>query len=434
MPSVWDWLTPWDTEAEREAAAQAERQRLAAQEASSADRVLIQRAQQPAYRDPLDDWAAAVQQQPTQGPQPKPDPWADVLNAFNPPEPTPPDPVQTWRQTYDVQPPEDLQVEYGFDPIDTSVPQVGASSPIAPTLSYGQRQGPEPKPPAAWGAFSNAFDKWALSPAQQLAQQSGMAGALENTSDFLSTDLPNWYTAQPAYQKAQADYDRAQAAGRGDVANAGAMALNQIFGIPGKAISNAPIPGSGQLLGLQGNVSAGDVLAAVGGGLNKYVNPFNPNQMSDTEALDVVNRGLEGQSFWQQFGIQGQLEKAVANRAAIAALPDQIRDAASLALATTISGADNVRTAIGQIVNQSQDVANLYALAEEAYQKGDPLAAAEYGRQAENLKNKTATEIVDDNTNIWAEVVEALIRYIQEHGEPPDDFGDLGLDTFGREK
>jgi hypothetical protein len=32
-----------------------------------------------------------------------------------------------------------------------------------------------------------------------------------------------------------------------------------------------------------------------------------------------------------------------------------------------------------------------------------------------------------------AEVVEALIRYILEHGNLPDDFGDLGLDTFGRD-
>ena len=41
-----------------------------------------------------------------------------------------------------------------------------------------------------------------------------------------------------------------------------------------------------------------------------------------------------------------------------------------------------------------------------------------------------ATEQEED---FCAEVVEALIRFIQEHGDPPDDFGDLGLDTFGRD-
>jgi hypothetical protein len=41
-----------------------------------------------------------------------------------------------------------------------------------------------------------------------------------------------------------------------------------------------------------------------------------------------------------------------------------------------------------------------------------------------------ATEQEED---FCGEVVEALIRYILEHGTLPDDFGDLGLDTFGRD-
>jgi hypothetical protein len=153
------------------------------------------------------------------------------------------------------------------------------------------------------------------------------------------------------------------------------------------------------------------VAGALGGMINQSgLNPLNPNKKDYADIQKAMWAQTSGeQGFYEASGMKDTLELAASNRALIEGLPPELKNAASMALTSTISGAENVRKTIDAILGQPERVQQFYQLAEQAQQQGDGLAAAEYSRQAEELKNKSARDFVDENTNIWAEIVEGVL-------------------------
>lgn len=437
--SWWDRITPWDTENEKKL-----KEQQAAAEALAAQRAAERSSYQatspttaapaaPSRSDFLSSWAEAAKPTtaapakpkpavtpPVYGPQPKPATPASVWE----------DPVQAWRDsvagvtaptqevtprtTYQVAQP-NFEVGLAFDRPDTGVAPLQSTAPISPTLQTGPEIGPARKPPAAWNAFSNAFEDWVAKPIGAAASAVGAPTALNKVGETLGETLPGWYQEQPAYLKAKADDEWRRSAGSNTgydafLDNAGQF-LDQAFTVPAKSLLNAPIPGSGGALGLSGDIGFSDFAGALGGVLNQSgLNPLNPNTMTDAQREEIQRKQETGEAgFYEASGIKANLELAAQNRALIDALPPELKNAASMALTSTISGAENVRATIDAILGQPERVQQLYQLAEQAQTQGDALGAAEYSRQAEELANKQARDFVDENTNIWAEIVEGVL-------------------------
>lgn len=424
MPLTWwDQITPWDTENEKK-----EKERLAQEAAAQA--LAEQRAQErasyqapspsPTRKDFLSSWAEAANPKPVpttlpvQGPQPKPtepvSPWVD--------------PVQAWRDSaaaqtapptiYDVAPQPQPEVGLAFARPDTGVAPIQATAPIFDTNApdFGPQR--QQQVPAAWSAFSDTFDRWGAQPVSALAKVTGVDTALNQSGTFLRENVPDWYTSQPAYIKAQADDAWRRSAGSNTgydafLDNAGQF-LDQAFQVPAKSVLNAAIPGTGAALGLSGNIGISDFLGAAGGLISQSgINPLNKQSMTDAERQAIQQTQTDQtQTFYEASGIKDNLELAAQNRQLIESLPPEQRDIVRMALTSTISGAQNINTAINEILNQPAKVQALYKQAADAQQQGNAVAAADYARQAEELRNKQARDFVDDNTNIWAEIMEGI--------------------------
>ncbi len=419
MPGWWDAITPWDTDNEKKQREAEAKAKEAAAKALAQQRAQERQSQEaPTRRDFLMNWAEAAKPKPVvtapvQGPKPRP-----TVTATAPADPWV-DPVQQWRDSsqqkaaaaaplYDVQPP---SFDIGPERIDIGVAPIQSSAPINPAMGPPQGPARQQQPPAAWNAFSNAMNDWAVQPIGAAAQALGVNDALNRTIDFMTQDVPDWYTSQPGFIKAQDDYQRAQEEGMSDWRNNLQMTANQMSGVPSLALATPEIPGSGSALGLPGNVSLGDMLGSFGGMLNQSgLNPFNPNKIDDAEREEIQRTQTTGeQGFYEASGIKAYLEQAAKNRQLIDSLPDELRTEASMALAIPFSGSKNIGNAIDQILGQSERVQSLYQLAQQAQTQGDALGAAEYSRQANELKNKSAGQLVDENANIWAEIIGGMI-------------------------
>lgn len=195
--------------------------------------------------------------------------------------------------------------------------------------------------------------------------------------------------------------------------------------VPQKALATEKIPGT--------NYSTGEVLGAAGKALNQTLNPFLPERVQ-VDLSKEMTRGplspLQG-PFAAAYNIfMDTLDKSQKARSYLEGLPpEQQREVNASLQIIGSSGGDKVMTAAKNILSQTQDVTNLQNLAQARKTElqnfmdarpwpltkkdmdyADNLAyeAAEYGRQANLLRQKTKVEFIDDQTNIWGEIMEGV--------------------------
>mgnify|MGYP002622754664 FL=1 len=178
---------------------------------------------------------------------------------------------------------------------------------------------------------------------------------------------------------------------------------------PNKYIQTQQVPGSGQLVkaitGHGGDVSIGQLASAFGEALNKTFNPFNPNSAIETSPDDgLTNPFAVG---WDIF--QNNLAQSQIVRQTIEALPPEARDMANVGFVNIISGPERLEKTVDSILSQDTMVAEYERLAQEAMAKGDTLAAADYGRRADELSKKTKTQLIDEQINPWAEIMGGIL-------------------------
>jgi hypothetical protein len=232
--------------------------------------------------------------------------------------------------------------------------------------------------------------------------------------------------------------------------------LDQGLYMPTKAISTEPLPGT--------NTSIGQLGSAVGEALNKQFNPFAPGRdlPNQTGAQDWAKDTLGetgaalvspwtslvdgGNELYQRISgdnpniqennptaqwvdqnmnvvmaqflkpLTGMFDVAATNlqksqqvRANYDALTPEQQEQAKIANVNIISGPDRWQASIDALLNKETNVQSLEQKAREAQAVGDMEAAASYGAQAYKLQNTTATDLVDEHTNPWAEIMEGIV-------------------------
>jgi hypothetical protein len=198
--------------------------------------------------------------------------------------------------------------------------------------------------------------------------------------------------------------------------------VDQTMYVPGKALETTPIPGLG--------VSAGQVGSAAGEAVNRWANPFNPNQinkegksvetpttnaafdwMKQNLPIELANGLVPFVQPWTTMWDIGapQLEKSKAVRANYEALTPEQQQQANIAGVNIISGPDRWQKSIDALLNKDTTVQDLENKAREAMAAGDAQAAAAYGAQAYKLQNTSATDLVDEQSNPWAEIMGGIV-------------------------
>ena len=354
------------------------------------------------------------------------------------------DPPNRWRQEiqqpvfrgYDVGPGPQVNVSVGQRPNTgaSAVQQSGTiggqtAVPIRPRLSayggprdeqfYTQRDAPTwtPDQPYRGGMF-NPDDTTYLNRAVRKMWEQGPV-------DFV---LEQAFGGTPGYDYMVQVNKDAQATGSNqgfDRWKDNAWTALTALQVPQKALATEKIPGT--------NYSTGEVLGAAGKALNQTMNPFLPERVQ-VDLSKEMTRGplspLQG-PFAAVYNIfMDTLDKSQKARSYLEGLPpEQQREVNASLQIIGSSGGDKVMTAAKNILSQTQDVTNLQGLAQARkteLQKfmdarpwpltkkdmdyADNLAyeAAEYGRQANLLRQKTKTEFIDDQTNIWGEIMEGI--------------------------
>ncbi len=232
--------------------------------------------------------------------------------------------------------------------------------------------------------------------------------------------------------------------------------VDQTMYVPGKALETTPIPGLG--------VSAGQVGSAAGEALNKQINPFHPGRdlPNQTGAQEWAQRNL-GETgatlvspwtglvdaskelyqrvtgdnplvpeqnatqkwvdenmnvitaqflkpFTGMFDIaKTNLQQSQQVRANYDALTPEQQQQANIAGVNIISGPDRWQKSIDALLNKDTTVQDLENKAREAMAAGDAQAAAAYGAQAYKLQNTSATDLVDEQSNPWAEIMGGIV-------------------------
>ena len=334
--------------------------------------------------------------------QPAPNPWMAAVDAWRqgPPQQQPsqaPKPTDISSLiTYDVKPTLPT-ISTGFEspsaPASFTAQQMQAS-----TLSSNQpMQGPQPYNPSDW--LSRSIGNW-----QKPIMEAGAAldqgitdygravgevGPIDATLGLLEGTPGYDKLVLGAKERAETGSNQGWDRFKDDFRNS-MDAANAITGLP---IMTQPIWGTGKVVGGQ-NVSAGQLASAAGEMLNRTINPFNPNQIE----VNPLNPGPQlANLFWNN------LRQSQAVRSTIEALPEEMRTQANAAMVNLISGPDAVKDAADAVMNQDSMVADLEQKAQQAQAAGDAQAAAQYGAQAWQLKNKTKTELIDEQANAWAE-------------------------------
>jgi len=363
------------------------------------------------------------QPRPMQGPEPKPetaptvDPWSAAVNAWRdgPPVYNPlssanagsikPQAPSLNPFTYDVAPPQQSQVGYSFDRPDTGVTGLQQTAYGGDTLSSALAQ------PSQWKPL--LVDDLGIQSGYNAPQRPG--GFLQNVMDVGPVDatIAAVFGNTPGYDYLVDTYNQQKEEGT----NRGWDAFKDDFwtsltalNVPGKAIESTAIPGTAAIADFltnndtgqqaKGNVSLGQLASAFGEAVNKTLNPFNPNQV-DMSYWQLWQD--KGKTMWDIFS--NNLNSSRLVRETIESLPEDQRTAANVALVNIISGPNAVEAAANSILNQAQNVQVLYSKADDAQKAGDFAAAAEYGRQADELKRKNKTDLVDEPANVWAELM-----------------------------
>lgn len=315
------------------------------------------------------------------------------------------------------------------EPGQPSAPATTVTSPIGPQYGNPGATQPQPKPSQPWDTrlaeLDNAWNAqgWQKEP-RNAAYNAGLA--VNNWIDEGTYNL-NEPTPAELYLKTMQDYreeygtsnkydlDKPSWDRTGDVLKGIA---HQIFTAPAIEVATAQIPGSRYLANYLtqeegADISLGQLGAAMGQGINQAFNKLNPN------FVQAENYGLYNQALVAAQVLRASLTTARESREIVEGMGNEAR----AGLAIINSGGDRVLTAAQNLVNQDDSVANFYrqaeqyqAQAEAAYaqglvEEGNQLAvaAAQAGRAAYELKNKSQSQIIEEQMNPWAEIVGGIL-------------------------
>src|SRR3990167_2761183 len=350
---------------------------------------------------------------------------------------------------YDVKP---ATVDYALTRPDTGVNPMTGQQHQAPTMGSPTAPYDPYAPPRedAWGVTRYAptvidAAKYAW---QQLGGWQGAQKIAGLSADYAKEVGPvDWalkaaFGATPGYDylEQQAKDSLAEGSNRGiDALGDNARNVLTALSLGGKAIETTQIPGTGAFLSGE-DVSVGQLASAAGEAINRTLNPRNPNRVKDlfddTPNAPNALGDTAAKLFWDI------LRNNQAVRMAFDSLPPELRTEANAAMVKLIAGPEETRSAIDAILNQDDMVAELEQkaqqalaaaqgltdstrpLTEDAYKfylnrpmtketfdavNNKYLEAAQYGAQANELKNKTKTEIIDEHGNAWAEFLGGVI-------------------------
>lgn len=338
------------------------------------------------------------------------DRWGAALDAWRagPPQQEAPKPWEALGQ-FDVQQP---TVDFALSRPDTGINAFTGQQQQAPTVSSAQPlQGPQPYRPDDW--LTQRIGDW-MKPTEQAAQRAGgwINSYARNVGEIGPIDATHeLFKGSPGYDYtlAQNEWRKTHGSNEGfdavlDTLGAG---MDMLFTTPGKALETTQIPGTGALLGGE-DVSAGQLASAAGEMLNRTLNPLNPNQVEESYldlAKDLIDGGenVARNIFWDN------LRTSQAVRTVFEALPPELRSEANAAMVKLIAGPEETKSAIDAVLNQDSMVADLEQKAQQAQAAGDAQAAAQFGAQANELKNKTKSELIDEHGNAWAEFLGGAI-------------------------
>lgn len=158
-----------------------------------------------------------------------------------------------------------------------------------------------------------------------------------------------------------------------------------LFSVPADALESAVPTGQG--------FSVGELVSTAGEAL-----------VNIDETTDFGNIGQQ----WKENFDKGLKEREAIRGEWDNMTPEQ-RDAAGWSLMGGYSGVDAQAKIYDGVLNQDANVEKLELAAKELYAAGDAEGAAAAGRAAEELKNKTPTDFVDDNYKIGPELVASMV-------------------------
>jgi len=358
--------------------------------------------------------------------------------------------------TYDVKPTLP-QIGTGYDQPNTGVGQFSAQQTQAPTVGSQIKpmQGPQPYNPSDW--LSRQIGNWQKPIGEaadtaggfinDYARNVGEIGPLDATRELFAGTagydkaMANYATRQ---KNAQSGYIDETPGWNGALDNpiVGSLLNNpvtdtiltglDVFSVPQKAIEQLEIPGSGNWLGgNKENVTVGQASGAVGQALNQTLNPFwdeNPLKMSYWDlAKDTFDGGLENwfvggpnvarDIIFNSLSASQQVNETIKN------LPADLRTQANIALVNQISGPERLQSTIDTILNKDELISGMEQAAQIALQNAQEfeaidetqkakdyrLMAAQFGARADELRKKSAGDIVDDYANPWAELIGGIL-------------------------
>lgn len=200
--------------------------------------------------------------------------------------------------------------------------------------------------------------------------------------------------------------------------------LDAAFYVPGKALTSADtnplmdfmVAGTALASGLpipeveperpRGPTIA-QVVAPIGGALNKMLNPFNPNKFDWT--MPEPGEGSVGAKVFSQAGdyIWSEWQKHNAMNQALVGLPEEQRREAELALLNATSGADHAWDT-WTAIQQKQNAQTLRDTAAQLEAQGDTNTASQMYQTYREMQAKSYADIVDENQNVWAEMIEGI--------------------------
>lgn len=377
------------------------------------------------------------------------DRWGAALDAWRagPPQQETAKPWESLGQ-FDVQQP---TVDFALNRPDAGVNAMTGQQQQAPTVSSPTAPFDPyaPQPEDAWGVTRYASQQpyMAAQPTivdaakyawQQLGGWQGAQKIAGLSTDYAKEVGPvDWalkaaFGATPGYdyleQQAKDSLDEGSNQGL-DAFGDNAWNVLTALQLPQKAIEQTEIPYSGDILG--GNkedVTIAQAGASIGSVLNQALNPLyrkNPlADMSYSEVLQDVGAALGGlkPSMLAQM-VTGNLTAAQELNETFKNLPPELRTQANIALVNQISGPDRTQNTIETILTQDTMVASMEQAAQMMLDRAQQaesmdetqkaidyrVIAAQYGAAANELKNKSAADIVDDNANPWAELVGGII-------------------------
>jgi hypothetical protein len=148
------------------------------------------------------------------------------------------------------------------------------------------------------------------------------------------------------------------------------------------------------------------IYAPIGGALNKMFNPFNPNKFDLTLQPGEYSIGEKVGAQALDY-IWSEWQKHNALNETLAGLPDEQRREAELSILNATSGADRAWDTLTAI-QQKQNVQTLRETANQLAAQGDGTQASLMWQTARELEAKSYADVVDENQNIWAELVEGI--------------------------